>query len=98
MQKWTNFPLSYFVFNRNDNGKKNLHPTQKPILLMEYLIRTYSNSGDLILDNCAGSGTTGIACLNLKRNYIMMEQEEKYYQIIENRINECHKKQSERLF
>ena len=79
-------------------SKKGQHPTQKPILLMEYLIRTYSNSGDLILDNCAGSGTTGIACLNLKRNYIMMEQEEKYYQIIENRINEWHKKQSERLF
>jgi site-specific DNA-methyltransferase (adenine-specific) len=70
------------------NTEVGLHPTQKPVKLFEYLIKTYSNEGDIILDNATGSGTTGIACINLKRNYILIEKEEKYYNISKNRIEE----------
>ena len=65
-----------------------LHPTQKPVALFEYLIKTYTNEGDLVLDNCAGSGTTAIACMNTNRNYILMEKEQKYFDIINKRIAE----------
>ena len=74
------------------NSKEKLpHPTQKPIALFEYLIKTYSNEGDLILDNCAGSGTTAIACLNTKRQFIVMEKEQKYYDIILKRVGDFNK-------
>jgi site-specific DNA-methyltransferase (adenine-specific) len=76
-------PKTIIKFN---NCQEHLHPTQKPILLFEYLIKTYTNENDLILDNCAGSGTTGIACLNTNRNYIMIEKDEKYFNIINDRI------------
>jgi len=62
------------------------HPTQKPVALFEYLIKTYTNEGDLVLDNCAGSGTTGVACKNLNRNYILIEKEPKYIEIIKERL------------
>lgn len=64
------------------------HPTQKPIPLMEYLIKTYTNEGDTVLDNCMGSGTTGIACVRTNRKFIGMEIEEKYFKISKKRINE----------
>lgn len=67
------------------------NPTQKPISLFEYLIKTYTNEEDLILDSCAGSGTTAIACKNLNRNYILIEKELKYYDIIINRISKYEK-------
>jgi len=70
----------------NCNGTK-LHPTQKPIALMEYLIKTYTNEGETVLDNCAGSGTTGIACINTNRKYILIEKEQKYFDIINERID-----------
>lgn len=66
--------------------EKLAHPTQKPVALFEYLIKTYTNEGETVLDNCAGSGTTAIACINTSRNYILMEKEEKYYNIILDRI------------
>lgn len=69
-----------------------MHPTQKPVALIEDLIRTYTNEGETVLDNCAGSGTTAIACINTNRNYILMEKEQKYYDIILDRI-EKHKPQ-----
>ncbi len=78
------YPLS--VVNFNSTNGSNIHPTQKPVALFEYLIKTYTNEGDLVLDNCAGSGTTAIACLNTKRNYILIEKEPKYYEVILNRI------------
>jgi site-specific DNA-methyltransferase (adenine-specific) len=59
-----------------------IHPTQKPVALFEYLIKTYTNEGDLVLDNCAGSGTTGVACKNLNRKYILIEKEKEYIDII----------------
>ena len=62
------------------------HPTQKPVALFEYLIKTYTNENDVILDNCAGSGTTAIACIRTNRNYICIEKEPKYYDIIIQRI------------
>lgn len=74
-------------------AERGLHPTQKPVGLFEYLIKTYTNEGDLVLDNCAGSGTTGIACINTNRDYILIEKEEKYIEIINTRINN-HNSQS----
>lgn len=72
----------------SDKQKSHLHPTQKPVELFKYLIRTYTNEGDLVLDNCIGSGTTAIACLEENRNYIGMEKEKKYYDIALARIEE----------
>ena len=68
-----------------DEGK--LHPTQKPIALYEYLIRTYSNEGDTILDPCMGSGTTGVACIHTNRKFIGIEKDCDYYQVASNRLN-----------
>ena len=67
---------------------EGLHPTQKPVLLFEDLIKTFSNEGDLVLDMCAGSGTTAIACINTNRNYICIEKEEKYFEVMNKRIKE----------
>ena len=80
-------PVSIIEFTRERSHKiKRLHPTQKPVALFEYLIKTYTNENDLVLDNCAGSGTTGIACINTNRNCILIEKEEKYFDIINERI------------
>lgn len=68
------------------NTEVGLHPTQKPVALFEYLIKTYTNEGDLVLDNCAGSGTTGVACQNLSRNFILIEKEQKYFDILLKRL------------
>lgn len=73
-------------------GKGTKHPTEKPTELMEYLIRTYTNEGELILDNCAGSGTTGEACHNTGRNYIQIEKEQKYFDLILGREKSFNKK------
>ena len=72
-------------------GKGTNHPTEKPTELMEYLIRTYTNEGETVLDNCAGSGTTAIACLNTNRQFIVMEKEQKYYDIILKRVGDFNK-------
>ncbi len=64
-----------------------IHPTQKPVELFEYLIKTYTNEGDIVLDNAAGSGTTAIACINTDRNYICMEKDYKYFELMKSRIN-----------
>lgn len=69
-----------------------IHPTQKPVALFEYLIKTYTNEGETVLDNCAGSGTTAIACLNTNRQFIVMEKEPKYYDIILKRVGDFNKK------
>lgn len=70
------------------NNQVGMHPTQKPVALFEYLIKTYTNAGDIVLDNCAGSGTTAIACINTGRDYIVMEQDDKYFEIMGARITE----------
>ena len=74
------------VINNLTEDKQGLHPTQKPIAFFEYLIKTYTNEGDTVLDCCAGSGTTVIACLNTNRNYICIEKEKKYFDIMKERI------------
>lgn len=94
---YTNYPINILKFNNEHNVGENIHPTQKPVALFEYLIKTYTNEGDTVLDNCAGSGTTGIACININRNYIMIEKEEEYFNIIENRIKEHIDKQKQFL-
>ena len=65
-----------------------LHPTQKPVSLLEYLIKTYTNKGENVLDNCMGSGSTGVACVNTNRNFIGIESDEKYFKIAERRIKD----------
>ena len=79
-------PKQLVYFSREQRGK--VHPTQKPVALAEYLIKTYTNEGDLVLDNCMGSGTTGVACKNLNRNFIGIEKDPEYFKIAEKRINE----------
>ena len=69
-----------------DDNLKGIHPTQKPVALFEYLIKTYTNKGETVLDNCMGSGTTAIACLNTDRQYIGFELDEDYYNIAQDRI------------
>ena len=80
------YPLQIVKFKR-DILTSNLHPTQKPVDLLKYLVLTYSNTGDTILDSCMGSGSTGIACLHTGRNFIGIEKEEKYYNIAKERMN-----------
>ena len=82
----TRYPKTVIKFTK-DKGKR-LHTNQKPVALFEYLIKTYTNEGDLVLDNCAGSGTTIVAATNTNRNYICIEKEKNYYDIIIERIND----------
>ena len=77
------YPTSIIKFNRD---RTKLHPTQKPVELCEYLIKTYANEGETVLDNCMGSGTTAIACINTNRNYIGFELDENYHKIANERI------------
>ena len=82
----TRFPRSVLRFS-NDNHN-SIHKTQKPINLLEYLIKTYTNEGDIVLDNCMGSGSTGIACLNTNRDFVGMELNEEYFSVAKTRIEE----------
>ena len=75
-RQYENYPKNVLYFD----VERGLHPTQKPVALFEYLIKTYTNESDLVLDNCSGSGTTAIACINTNRQYICMERDEGYYQ------------------
>jgi site-specific DNA-methyltransferase (adenine-specific) len=84
IQTKTGYPKQLIEF---DSSYEFLHPTQKPVSLFEYLINTYTKKGDVVLDNCAGSGTTAIACINTNRNYILIEKEKKYFDIINERID-----------
>lgn len=93
----TRYPHDVIHFS-NWNGalfgkteKATVHQTQKPVPLLEYLIRTYSNEGDTVLDNCMGSGSTGVACVNTGRNFIGMELDEHYFEIAKQRIEEAQK-------
>ena len=79
------YPLTVTEFPRD---RDKLHPTQKPVALMEYLIKTYTNPGDVVLDNCMGSGTTGVAAKNLNRRFIGIEMNKEYFEIAKKRIDE----------
>ena len=77
--------VQFFKSVPNCNGTK-IHPTQKPVELLEYLIKTYTNEGMVVLDNCMGSGSTGVACLNTNRRFIGIELDESYFNIAKKRI------------
>ena len=80
------YPKHLIEFS-NASRKEYYHPTQKPVDLLEYLIKTYTKEGETVLDNCMGSGSTGVACLNTNRKFIGIEQDDKYFEIAYNRIN-----------
>lgn len=80
------YPTQVWKFKR-DTLKSNLHPTQKPVALLEQLIKTFTNENDTVLDNCMGSGSTGVACINTNRNFIGIELDENYYKIAKRRLN-----------
>lgn len=84
-EAFTGFPNDVLEF-KSITGKSCLHPTQKPVDLLEYLIRTYTNKNDLVLDFTMGSGSTGVACINTNRRFIGIEIDEKYFNIAKDRI------------
>jgi site-specific DNA-methyltransferase (adenine-specific) len=83
VQTHRGYPTS--IIKQSNDGNK-LHPTQKPVALMEYLIKTYTNEGEMVLDFTMGSGTSGVACVNLNREFIGIERDDKYFEIAKNRI------------
>ena len=86
--KFKNYPLSVIEFA---SESKTVHPTQKPVALLEYLIKTYSNENEIVLDNCMGSGSTGIACAKTNRKFIGIELDDKYFEIGKNRIEKIER-------
>jgi len=88
------YPKSIIRISRDFSAQQQVHPTQKPVALGEYLIRTFSNEGDTVLDNCMGSGTTGVACVNTNRNFIGMEKDAGYFEIAKQRIEDTQKQPS----
>lgn len=78
------YPIS--IINIDKEHPQTLHPTQKPVALLEYLIKTYTNDGETVLDNCMGSGSTGVACINTNRNFIGIELQDEYFEIAKQRI------------
>ena len=95
LQEYTNYPNT--VLSISNEGDTE-HPTQKPVELFEYLIKTYTNESETVLDCCAGSGTTAIACLNTNRNYICIEKEPKYFEVMKNRIEKHSKMATKKDF
>jgi len=85
LQEYTNYPKMTLEFH----SEIGLHPSQKPVLLLEYLIKTYTDEGMTVLDNCMGSGSTGVACINTNRNFIGIELDDNYFQIADNRLREA---------
>ena len=84
IQNKTGYPKSILKFNR----EVGVHPTQKPVALLEYLIKTYTSKGDTVLDNCMGSGSTGVACIKTNRNFIGIELDKQYFNVARQRIND----------
>lgn len=85
-QEYTCYPKHLIEFKKD---KTNLHPTQKPVTLLEYLIKTYTDAGETVLDNCMGSGSTGVACINTGRKFIGIELDERYFNIAKERIDKA---------
>lgn len=85
VQEFTNYPFDVLNF---DSEPRPVHPTQKPLALLEYLIKTYTLEGDTVLDNTMGSGSTMVACINTNRNGIGIELNEEYFRIAQKRVNE----------
>ena len=95
---YTDFLPKSIIEISNANQRNRLHPTQKPVALLEYLIKTYTLEGETVLDNCMGSGSTGVACVNTKRNFIGIEKDPDYFKIAEKRIREAQENYQESLF
>ena len=87
-QTKTGYPKNLLDFAK-PNTTERVHPTQKPVDLLEYLVKTYTNAGDTVLDNCMGSGSTGVACVNAGRRFIGIEKDTKYFEISKQRINDA---------
>jgi len=88
IREWTNYPANVIYFNSEGN---TVHPTQKPVALMEYLVKTYTNENETVLDFTFGSGTTGVACMNTNRKFVGIEMDDKYFDIGSKRILEINK-------
>lgn len=95
VQEYTNYPNNILEFK---SPSKPVHPTQKPVPLLEYLIKTYTDKGEVVLDATFGSGSTAVACVNTNRKFIGFETEEKYFQIAQKRIAEAQEKRAQSLF
>lgn len=95
VQLYKNYPIHLLEFVNDTLNKNRLHPTQKPVALLEYLIKTYTNEGETVLDNCMGSGSTGEACINTNRCFIGIEKEQHYFDIAEKRLEGCRMKRKE---
>ena len=93
ISRYTNYPRNILEYPNPNN--KTVHPTQKPVELLKYLIRTYTDEGMCVLDNCMGSGSTGVACVELNRNFIGIELDEKYFNIAKQRIENTYNKKDE---
>ena len=89
------YPITVLEFP-NNNQKNKVHPTQKPVALLEYLIKTYTIEGETVLDFTMGSGSTGVACLNTNRNFIGIELDEGYFEIAKERIKGANKENHEK--
>ena len=87
--EFENYPKSILKFSNSDNNERGEHPTQKPVSLLEYLIKTYTLENETVLDNCMGSGSTGVACINTNRNFIGIEKDKTYFEIAKNRIEKA---------
>ena len=87
VNKGTRYPKTIRLEKQNWSKQQQLHPTQKPVALMEYMIKTYTNEGETVLDFCLGSGTTGVAAKKLNRNFIGIELDEEYFKIAQDRIS-----------
>ncbi len=102
LRQHTNNGLSYprAIIKKFTNANQNnrLHPTQKPVALLEYLIKTYTLEGETVMDNCMGSGSTGVACVNTNRNFIGIEKDDKYFEIAKKRIADAIKDSETKLF
>ena len=92
-QEYTNYPKQILEFSNVNTSEKHFHPTQKPIALIEYLIKTYTNENELVLDFTMGSGSTGVACINTNRRFIGIELDSNYFEIAKNRIEESLNKE-----
>ncbi len=92
VSEYTNYPFDVLQF---DSVSKPVHPTQKPVALLEYLIKTYTNPGEVVLDNCMGSGSTGVACVNTGRDFIGIELDDEYYSVACKRIEAARTKGSD---
>lgn len=96
VMEYTNYPNDILLDFHEVHSTKKLHPNEKPVALLEYLIKTYTNEGETVLDNCMGSGSTGVACLNTNRNFIGIELDENYFNIAKERIEKIEKELKQR--